>query len=139
MSVWICVFPHIYDFCSFASAVFSVYLLILSLLLSLLSLLLLLLVCFIMRESKKGCGLVYIRRWGGSGKNWRRRNFIGNILFGKYLFLVKRKENRKRGSPRKFIRIRRDFSMCVCGREGVCMYDKRTRINLFQVLKGNNY
>jgi hypothetical protein len=92
-----------------------------------------------MRESKKGCGFVNIKRWGGYEKNWRGRNFNENILFGKYLFSVKKeKKVEKENHQVKSIRIRADFSIGMCVR-GPCMCDKRTRNNLFQVLKGNTH
>lgn len=38
-------------------------------------------VCFLKRERKKWCKILWVGGWGGSGKNCNRRNADENILY----------------------------------------------------------
>ena len=49
-------------------------------------------VCFLMRNRKR-IDLEWERRWGGGGRSWERENCNQNMLYEKYLFLIKEKGN----------------------------------------------
>jgi hypothetical protein len=44
-------------------------------------------------RNRKRIDLEWERRWGGGGRSWERENYNQNMLYEKYLFLIKEKGN----------------------------------------------